>query len=167
LPYQDTLAAADYLKAQKWVDSERMVAAGGSYGGYLATVLLGRPHPFKALVAHAPVYNQYTQIGADYGANQNRYYEAWEDPLKFQAISPNMMAANFKTPTLVIHGQLDLRVPVNHGIELFNTLQKKGVPSRLIYYANENHWVLRPQNSLFWYAEVKKWLETYAPAGGK
>lgn len=167
LPYQDTIAAADYLKAQKWVDSERMVASGGSYGGYLATVLLGRPHPFKALVAHAPVYNQYTQIGADYGANQNRYYEAWEDPAKFQAISPNMMAANFKTPTLVIHGQLDLRVPVNHGIELFNTLQKKGVPSRLIYYANENHWILRPQNSLFWYEEVKKWVETYAPAGGK
>ncbi|GBF58592.1 dipeptidyl-peptidase 5 [Candidatus Phycosocius bacilliformis] len=167
LPYQDTLAGADYLKAQPWVDGDRMIAAGGSYGGYLATVLLGRPHPFKALIAHAPVYNQYSQIGADYGATRNRYFEAWEDPARFQAISPNMMAANFVTPTLVIHGQQDLRVPVNHGIELFNTLQKRGVPSRLIYYPNENHWILRPQNSLFWYGEVKKWLETYAPPGGK
>jgi dipeptidyl aminopeptidase/acylaminoacyl peptidase len=167
LPYQDTIAATEWFKRQRWIDSERMVAAGGSYGGYLATLLLGRPHPFKTLIAHAPVYNQYTQIGADYGGNENRYYEAWEDPIKFQATSPHMNAANFKTPTLVIHGQLDLRVPVNHGIELFNTLQKQNVPSRFIYYPNENHWVLRPQNSLFWYKEVKSWIETYAPPGGQ
>jgi dipeptidyl aminopeptidase/acylaminoacyl peptidase len=165
LPYQDTLAGAEYLKTQPWVDGDRMIAAGGSYGGYLATVLLGRPHPFKALIAHAPVYNQYSQIGSDYGATKNRYYEAWEDPVRFQATSPNMLAGNFSTPTLVIHGQQDLRVPVNHGIELFNTLQKRDVPSRLIYYPNENHWILRPQNSLFWYDEVQKWLATYAPAG--
>jgi dipeptidyl aminopeptidase/acylaminoacyl peptidase len=167
LPYQDTIAAAEWFKRQRWIDDERMVAGGGSYGGYLATVLLGRTHPFKALIAHAPVYNQYTQIGADYGASENRYYEAWEEPSKFQATSPNMNAANFKTPTLVIHGQLDLRVPVSHGIELFNTLQKQNVPSRFIYYPNENHWILRPQNSLFWYKEVKAWIETYAPPGGR
>jgi dipeptidyl aminopeptidase/acylaminoacyl peptidase len=78
-----------------------------------------------------------------------------------------MNAANFKTPTLVIHGQLDLRVPVSHGIELFNTLQKQNVPSRFVYFPNENHWILRPQNSLFWYKEVKSWIETYAPPGGQ
>jgi dipeptidyl aminopeptidase/acylaminoacyl peptidase len=167
LPYQDTLAATDWFKRQRWIDSDRMLAAGGSYGGYLASLLLGREHPFKTLIAHAPVYNQYTQIGADYGSNENRYYEAWEDPARFQATSPHMNAANFKTPTLVIHGQLDLRVPVNHGIELFNTLQKQNVPSRFIYYPNENHWVLRPQNSLFWYKEVKSWVETYVPPGGR
>jgi dipeptidyl aminopeptidase/acylaminoacyl peptidase len=167
LPYQDTIAATDWFKRQRWIDSERMVAGGGSYGGYLASVLLGREHPFKALVAHAPVYNQYTQISADYGANENRYYEAWEDPVRFQATSPNMLAANFKTPTLVIHGQLDLRVPVSHGIELFHTLQKQNVPSRFIYYPNENHWILRPQNSLFWYKEVKSWITNYAPPGGR
>jgi dipeptidyl aminopeptidase/acylaminoacyl peptidase len=167
LPYQDTIAAADWFKRQRWIDSDRMVAAGGSYGGYLAALLLGREHPFKTLIAHAPVYNQYTQIGADYGSNENRYYEAWEDPARFQATSPHVNAANFKTPTLVIHGQLDLRVPVNHGIELFNTLQKQNVPSRFIYYPNENHWVLRPQNSLFWYKEVKSWIQTYVPAGGQ
>ena len=167
LPYQDTIAAAEWFKRQRWIDDERMVAAGGSYGGYLASLLLGRPHPFKTLIAHAPVYNLYTQIGADYGANENRYYEAWEDSVRFQGNSPNMNAANFKTPTLVIHGQQDLRVPVNHGIELFNTLQKQNVPSRFIYYANENHWVLRPQNSLFWYKEVKRWIEGYAAPGGR
>jgi dipeptidyl aminopeptidase/acylaminoacyl peptidase len=167
LPYQDTIAATDWFKRQRWIDANRMVAAGGSYGGYLATLVLGRDNPFKALVAHAAVYNQYTQIGSDYGGNENRYYEAWEDPVRFQATSPNMNAANFKTPTLVIHGQLDLRVPVNHGIELFNTLQKQGVPSRFVYYPNENHWILRPQNSLFWYKEVRSWIETYAPPGGQ
>jgi dipeptidyl aminopeptidase/acylaminoacyl peptidase len=167
LPYQDTLAATDWFKRQRWIDSDRMLAAGGSYGGYLATVLLGRPHPFKTLIAHAPVYNQYSQIGSDYGGTENRYYEAWEDPARFQATSPNMNAANFKTPTLVIHGQLDLRVPVNHGIELFNTLQKQNVPSRFVYYPNENHWILRPQNSLFWYKEVRRWVESYVPPGGQ
>lgn len=167
LPYQDTIAAADWFKRQRWIDADRLVAAGGSYGGYLASLLLGREHPFKTLIAHAPVYNQYTQIGADYGATENRYYEAWEEPAKFQATSPNMNAANFKTPTLVIHGQLDLRVPVNHGIELFNTLQKQNVPSRFVYYPNENHWILRPQNSLFWYKEVRSWIENYAPPGGQ
>lgn len=167
LPYQDTIAATQWFKRQRWIDSERMAAAGGSYGGYLAALLLGREHPFKTLVAHAPVYNQYTQIGADYGGNENRYYEAWEEPAKFQATSPHMSAANFKTPTLVIHGQQDLRVPVNHGIELFNTLQKQNVPSRLIYYPNENHWILRPQNSLFWYKEVKRWVEGYVAPGGQ
>ena len=167
LPYQDTIAATAWFTRQRWIDPQRMVAAGGSYGGYLATLLLGRPHPFKALVSHAAVYNQYTQIGSDYGGNENRYYEAWEDPAKFQATSPNMNAANFKTPTLVIHGQLDLRVPVNNSIELFNTLQKQNVPSRFIYYPNENHWILRPQNSIFWYKEVRSWIENYAAPGGK
>ncbi len=64
----------------------------------------------------------------------------------------------------MIHGQLDQRVPVNHGIELFNTLQKRGVPSKLVYFPDENHWVLKPQNSLFWYQNVREWLQRYAPA---
>ena len=83
----------------------------------------------------------------------------------WQATSPHMQAANFNTPTLVIHGQQDLRVPVNHAIELFQTLQIRGVPSRLIYYPNENHWILRPQNSVFWYAEVRRWIEAFATPG--
>lgn len=167
LPYEDTIKAADWFKAQPWIDSERMAAAGGSYGGYLASLILGRQHPFKTLVAHAAVYNTFTQIGSDGGAERARFYEYWENPQAFAAVSPHTNAANFNTPTLVIHGQQDLRVPVNHGIELFNTLQKRGVPSRLVYFPDENHWVLKPQNSVFWYGQVREWLATYAPPGGR
>lgn len=165
LPFEDTIKAAQWLAAQPWADGERMVAAGGSYGGYLASILLGREHPFKALVAHAAVYNWYTQIASDYGFNKGRFPEFWEDPSIFQQSSPHFGAGNFKTPTLVIHGQQDFRVPVNHGIELFQTLKKRGVPTKLIYYPNENHWVLKPQNSIFWYQQVIEWMERYAAPG--
>lgn len=165
LPYEDTLKAAQWLATQPWADGERMVAAGGSYGGYLASILLGRPHPFKALVAHAAVYNLYTQIGSDFGFASSRFPEFWEDSAVFQRGSPHFGAGNFATPTLVIHGQQDFRVPVNHGIELYQTLKKRGVPSKFIYYPNENHWVLKPQNSIFWYREVLEWIGRYARPG--
>jgi len=167
LPYEDTIKAADWLIAQPWVDRERMVAGGGSYGGFLATTLLGRPHPFKALIAHGAVYNSFTQIAADYGAEKDRFFEFWEKPAEFAQYSPHTSAGSFATPTLVIHGQLDLRVPVNHGIELFNTLQKRGVPSKMLYFPDENHWILKPQNSLFWYRNVRDWIEQYAAPGGR
>ena len=167
LPYEDTIKAAEWLMAKPWIDRERMVAAGGSYGGFLATTLLGRAHPFKALVAHAAVYNMYTQQGSDYGAETERFFNYWEKPEEFARYSPHMSAGSFKTPTLIIHNQLDLRVPLNHGIELFNTLQKRGVPSKLLYYPDENHWVLKPQNSLFWYQTVRDWVATYAAPGAK
>ncbi|MEZ5500854.1 MAG: S9 family peptidase [Steroidobacteraceae bacterium] len=163
LPYEDTIKAAEWLAAQPYVDASRMVAGGGSYGGFLAATLLGRKHPFKALIAHAAVYNSFTQIAADYGAGKDRFFESWERPEEFARYSPHSAAANFATPTLVIHGQQDARVPVNHGIELFNTLQKRGVPSKLVYFPDENHWVLKPQNSLFWYQTVRDWLAKYAP----
>lgn len=165
LPYEDTIKAAEWLMSQPYVDRERMAAGGGSYGGFLASVLLGRDHPFKTLVAHAAVYNSYTQIAADYGAEKPRHFNFWEKPEEFARYSPHTFAGNFKTPTLVIHGQLDMRVPVNHGIELFNTLQTRGVPSRLVYFPDENHWVLKPQNSLFWYETVRQWLAQYVPPG--
>lgn len=164
-PYADTIKAAEWFKAQPYVDDNRMIAGGGSYGGYLASVLLGREHPFKALIAHAAVYNLYTQVAADGWARKARFYEFWEKPKDFQAISPHMFAANFKTPTLVIHGQQDLRVPVNHGVELFQTLQKRGVPSKYVYFPDENHWILKGQNSLFWYENVKDWMARYAAPG--
>ena len=166
-PYEDTIKAAEWLAAKPYVDADRMVAGGGSYGGFLASTLLGRAHPFKALIAHAAVYNNFTQIGADYGAERDRFFEFWERPEEFARYSPHTSAGNFVTPTLVIHGQLDMRVPVNQGIELFNTLQKRGVPSKLVYYPDENHWILKPQNSLFWYKTVRDWVESYAPPGGR
>jgi dipeptidyl aminopeptidase/acylaminoacyl peptidase len=167
LPYEDTIKGAQWLMAKPFVDRDRMVAGGGSYGGYLTTILLGREHPFKTLIAHAAVYNSFTQIASDYGAEKPRFYHYWEKPEEFARISPHTMAANFKTPTLIIHNQMDLRVPVNHGIELFNTLQSKGVPSKLVYFPDENHWVLKPQNSLFWYSTVKDWIGKYAEPGAR
>lgn len=166
LPYQDTLKAAQWFAAKPWIDAERMGAGGGSYGGYLATLLLGKPHPFKTLVAHAAVYNLYTQYGSDDGATrQERYGEFWKDFDRINRNSPHMNAANFNTPTLIVHGQQDLRVPVNHGFELFNTLQNRGVPSKLMYFPDENHWILKPQNSLFWYETHRQWLQQYVKPG--
>ncbi|MCC7199079.1 MAG: S9 family peptidase [Gammaproteobacteria bacterium] len=162
-PYEDTIKAAEWFAAQPWTDTSRMVAGGGSYGGFLAATLLGRPHPFKALIAHAAVYNEYTQYGSDYGADKRRHFEHWDKPEEFLRYSPHASAGNFVTPTLVLHGQVDYRVPLNNGVELFNTLQNRGVPSRFVYFKDENHWVLKPQNSLYWYREVKDWVTHYAP----
>lgn len=164
-PYEDTIKAAEYLRSQPYVDANRMAAGGGSYGGFLASTLLGRPHPFKALVAHAAVYDNFTQYGSDYGAEKARFFDHWDKPAEFMRFSPHASAGNFKTPTLVIHGQLDLRVPVNQGFELFNTLQTRGVPSKLLYFPDENHWILKPQNSLFWYQTTRDWLEKYIGKG--
>ncbi len=164
-PYEDTIKAAEWFASKPWIDAERMAAGGGSYGGFLASVLLGREHPFKTLIAHAAVYDNYTMYGGDYGAEKNRFFEAWERPEEWAKYSPSTSAANFRTPTLVIHGQLDQRVPLNNGMELFHILQNRGVPSRLVYYPDENHWILKRQNSLFWYEETKNWLARYAPAG--
>ncbi|HKY33926.1 MAG TPA: S9 family peptidase [Candidatus Polarisedimenticolia bacterium] len=165
LPYEDSVQAARYLSSQPWADPGRMVAGGGSFGGYLAAILLGREHPFKALVAHAAVYNWYTQYGADYGAGKRRFGEHWEKPDIWRRSSPHFGAGSFDTPTLVIHGQLDYRVPLNHGIELFQTLQNRGVRSRLVYYPDENHWILKPNNSIFWYGQVGDWIREFAPPG--
>jgi dipeptidyl aminopeptidase/acylaminoacyl peptidase len=165
MPYEDTIKAAEWLMAKPFVDRNRMAAGGGSYGGYLASTLLGHEHPFKTLIAHAAVYNEFTQLGADYGAEKQRFFNYWEKPEAFAKVSPHTYAANFKTPTLVIHGQQDQRVPVNHGIELFNVLQTKGIPSKLLYFPDENHWILKPQNSLYWYQTVKDWLAQYVTPG--
>jgi dipeptidyl aminopeptidase/acylaminoacyl peptidase len=143
------------------VDGSRLAAGGGSYGGYLATLLLGREHPFQTLVAHAAVYNLYSLTGSDGGANQPRFGGYWEkdrDAL-MRKMSPHFGAPHFKTPTLVIHGGLDYRVPDGHGLEVFHMLQQRGVRSRLVYYPNENHWILKPQNSLHWYQTTRDWLK--------
>jgi dipeptidyl aminopeptidase/acylaminoacyl peptidase len=165
LPYVDTIKAAEWFAAQPWIDADRMAAGGGSFGGYLASILLGRAHPFQTLVAHAAVFNWLTQQAADYGASRARHGQYWENVDHFELSSPHTGAANFATPTLVIHGQKDYRVPLNHGIELFNILQNRGVRSRFVYYPDENHWILKPNNSLHWYQTKKDWLgEFLSPA---
>lgn len=166
LPYEDTILAAEWFANQPWIDPTRMVAGGGSYGGYLASILLGREHPFNALVIHAPVYNMYSQMAADFAVHSTRFGDFWEHDI-YDFISPHYYAGDFNTPALIIHGQLDYRVPVGQAFELFRTLQHRGVDSRLVYFPDENHWILKPNNSLYWYGQVRQWIEKYAPPGGR
>ncbi|MGY6518227.1 MAG: prolyl oligopeptidase family serine peptidase [Lysobacteraceae bacterium] len=167
LPFEDTMRAAQWFADQPWIDADRMAAGGGSYGGYLASLILGRDHPFQTLVAHAAVYNHYSQMAADFGATERRFGAYWgEGEAFFRETSPHYFAGNFDTPTLVIHGELDYRVPVNHGVELFNTLQNRGVRSRFVYYPDENHWILKHNNSLHWYGEKQAWLEAFIGGDG-
>ena len=164
-PYADVIAAAEWLAEKPWIDSERMVAGGGSYGGYLSSVLLGREHPFNALVIHAAVYDMYAQTSADFAVHDQRFGPYWENPEIYNEISPHLYAAEFDTPSLVIHGQNDLRVPVGQAFSLFRALQTNGVESRLVYYPDENHWILTRENSLHWYGEVRNWVERFAAPG--
>lgn len=166
LPYEDTILAAEWFANQSWIDKDRMVAGGGSYGGYLSSILVGKEHPFNALVIHAPVYNFYSQMAADISLHTTRFGNYWESDV-FEQTSPHYFAEHFHTPSLIIHGQLDYRVPVGQAFELFRTLQHKGIDSRLIYFPNENHWILKPNNSMYWYDQVRAWIGEYAPPGGK
>ena len=165
LPYADTIAAADWFQRQPWIDTERMVAGGGSYGGYLSSVLLGREHPFNALVIHAAVYDLYAQTSADFAVHDQRFGPYWESPEMYPLLSPHMYADAFETPSLILHGQNDLRVPVGQAFSLFRVLQTRGVESRLVYYPDENHWILKPNNSLHWYGEVRDWIARFAEPG--
>jgi len=167
LPYRDVIKAADWFAQQPWIDADRMVAGGASYGGYLSSVLLGKPHPFRALVIHAPVYNMYAQMSADFAVHGQRFGHYWEDATIYQSISPHYLAGDFRTPALISHGQLDYRVPVGQSFEIFRTLQTKGIESRLIYFPDENHWILKPQNSLYWYEQVQAWIGRFAEPGGR
>jgi dipeptidyl aminopeptidase/acylaminoacyl peptidase len=164
-PYADVIAATEWLAEKPWIDSERMAAGGGSYGGYLSSVLLGREHPFKALVIHAAVYDMYAQTSADFAVHDQRFGPYWENPDIYAEISPHVYAAEFDTPSLVIHGQNDLRVPVGQAFSLFRALQTNGVESRLVYYPDENHWILTRENSVHWYGEFRDWIMRFAAPG--
>jgi dipeptidyl aminopeptidase/acylaminoacyl peptidase len=166
-PYNDTIAAAEWFAEKDWIDDERMVAGGGSYGGYLSSILLGRDHPFNTLLIHAPVYNMYSQMAADFAVHSIRFGQYWDDPEIYRTISPHYFAEDFQTPALIIHGQNDLRVPVGQAFELFRTLQSKDIESRLIYYPDENHWILKPNNSIYWYEQVADWMAKFAEPGAR
>lgn len=163
-PYEDTIKAAEWFQEKDFIDNDRMFAGGASYGGYLSTILLGREHPFNALLIHAPVYNMYSQMSADFAVHAERFGHYWENEIYTQ-ISPHYFAENFNTPALLSHGLTDLRVPVGQSFELFRTLQARGVESELIYFPDENHWILKPNNSVYWYDQVQQWVERWAEPG--
>jgi dipeptidyl aminopeptidase/acylaminoacyl peptidase len=166
-PTVDILKATDWFEQQPWIDANRIATAGGSYGGYMMAYLNGHTDRFKAMVCHAGVYSYHSQMASDIVRGRERALGAfpWGDLAKIDKQSAQRYAANFKTPTLVIHGEKDYRVPVTQGLEYYNTLRQKGVPARLLYYPDENHWVLKPQNSRLWHREVFGWLDKYIGHG--
>ena len=167
LPYEDTIKAAHGSWPSPTSTAIAWRQAAAATAAFSPSLLLGREHPFKTLVAHAAVYDHVHAVRSGLRRGEAAIRHSGRGRRNLRESRRTRSAANFKTPTLVIHGQLDMRVPVNHGIELFNILQSRGVPSRLVYFPDENHWVLKPQNSLFWYRTVREWLEKYAPPGGK
>jgi len=129
--------------------------------------LNGHTDRYKAMVCHAGVYNWHSMLASDIVRGRERTLGAppWGDLDKIDRQSPQRFAKNFKTPTLVTHGEQDFRVPVTQGLEYYNTLRQKGVPTRLVYFPDENHWVLKPHNSLLWHREAFAWLEKYIGHG--
>jgi dipeptidyl aminopeptidase/acylaminoacyl peptidase len=169
-PTEDILAATDVLvKEIPAVDGTKVAAAGASYGGYLAAWLLGHTDRFRCLVNHAGVNDFITEYGSDttsYGFDASIWGGTpWKDAEAMQKNNPMSYAANFKTPMLISCGEQDYRVPYGNSLSLYGVLQAMGVPSRLVIFPNENHWVLTPQNSIYWNYEVQSWLARYI--GGK
>ncbi|HEX7183244.1 MAG TPA: S9 family peptidase [Thermoanaerobaculia bacterium] len=162
-PFEDIMKATDHLIAQGYIDEKRMAAAGGSYGGYMVDWILGHTDRFAALISHAGVYDLMGQFASDdtWGRPNNYGAAPWTDPARVDLYSPSRYAKNFTTPTLILHGEKDYRVPVTQGINLYGVLQGKGVPARIIVFPDENHWVLKPQAALLWWKEVFGWLERY------
>lgn len=166
--YTDLMKGLDAaLASNKWMDSTHMAAAGGSFGGYMVNWMAGHTNRFKAFVSHAGVFN----LEAMNGATEEQWFVEgefggpWWDTqamaTQYRKFSPHLFAKNFKTPTLVIHGELDYRVPYTEGLSLFTALQRQGVESRMVVYPDEGHWILKPQNSQFWYKEFHGWLGKY------
>jgi dipeptidyl aminopeptidase/acylaminoacyl peptidase len=166
--FTDLMNGVAHVISLGYVDKERMGAAGGSYGGYMVNWIEGHNNDprfqFKALASHAGVYN----LTSMYGATEELWFAEWEfkgtpwdNPEIYTKWSPHMFVKEFKTPMLVTHGELDYRVPVGEGLQLFTALQRRGVESKLLYFPDEGHWILKPQNSQLWYTTVLNWFDAH------
>jgi dipeptidyl aminopeptidase/acylaminoacyl peptidase len=164
-PYVDLMKGLDYVeKTSPFIDKSREAALGASYGGYMANWVLGHTDRFKCIVSHDGVFN----TESAYGTTEELWFTEWEfkgPPWKnrelYRKWSPHLFADKFKTPTLVVHGQLDFRLDVSEGFQLFTTLQRLKVPSKMLYFPDEGHWVLKPQNSRLWYKTVNDWVDRW------
>jgi dipeptidyl aminopeptidase/acylaminoacyl peptidase len=166
--YTDIMNGVAYVATLPFVDRERIGAAGGSYGGYMVNWIAGHNDDarvkFKALVSHAGLFNLLSM----YGATEELWFPEWEfkgtpwtNTQLYLKWSPHMFVKNFSTPTLVVAGEMDYRVPVTEGLQMFTALQRQGVESKLLYFPDEGHWISKPQNSELWYTTVLDWLERY------
>jgi len=164
-PYVDLMKGLDYVeKTYPFIDKNREAALGASYGGYMANWILGHTDRFKCIVSHDGTFN----TESAYGTTEELWFIEWEfkGPLwknreLYRKFSPHLFADKFKTPTLVVHGQNDYRLDVSQGFDLFTTLQRLKVPSKMLYFPDEGHWVLKPQNSRLWYKTVNDWVDQW------
>ena len=167
--YADTEAATDFMLRQRYIDRDRLVATGGSYGGYMVAYMNGHTDRYKTYVCHAGCYDWVSMMATDAYGFFSKELGAfhWDNPARVMKQSPHHYARRMRTPTLVIHGELDYRVPATQGLQYYHTLRAKKVPARLIYFPDENHWILKPQNSRLWYREFFDWVKRYAVPGPK
>jgi dipeptidyl aminopeptidase/acylaminoacyl peptidase len=164
-PYEDLMKGLDFAEEHYgFIDKTRECALGASYGGYMANWVLGHTDRFKCIVTHDGMFN----AESAWGTTEELWFNDWEfkgtpydNRAMYEKWSPHMYAKNFKTPTLVIHGQRDYRLDVSEGLQLFTTLQMEGVPSEMLYFPDEGHWVQKPQNSQLWYKTVNDWVDRW------
>jgi dipeptidyl aminopeptidase/acylaminoacyl peptidase len=170
--YDDLMKGVDYLETLPYVDKDRIGSAGASFGGYMQNWFAVNTGRFKCLITHCSVWN----FDSMYATTDELWFDEWEhggppwgkNRASYEKHSPHKYAANlakFKTPMLVIHNDLDFRCPIGQGHELFTTLQRLEVPSKMINFPDEGHWVLKPANSTCWHREVFAWLKKYVPPG--
>ncbi|MGA7907672.1 MAG: S9 family peptidase, partial [Candidatus Sulfotelmatobacter sp.] len=164
-PFEDLMKGLDYAEEHyAFIDKSRECALGASYGGYMTNWILGHTDRFKCIVTHDGMFN----AESAWGDTEELWFNDWEfkgtpydNRASYEKWSPHQYAKNFKTPTLVIHGQRDYRLDVSQGFDLFTTLQMLGVPSKMLYFPDEGHWVLKPQNSQLWYKTVNDWVDQW------
>ena len=166
-PYDDVMAATDYLIEEGIVDPKRMAATGGSYGGYMVSWIASQTDRFACLVNHAGVCDFQTQYASDITQGRRRSMggEPWDDVAGMDRYNPMRHASGFRSPMLVIHGERDYRVPHDQAMEIYNIYKAMKLPARLVVYPDENHWILKPQNSRHWYGEVHRWLDRWIGKG--
>jgi len=164
-PFEDLMLGLDYAeKAYSFIDKDRECALGASYGGYMVNWILGHTNRFKCIVSHDGMFN----TESAWGTTEELWFNEWEfkgtpytNREVYRKWSPHLSATSFKTPTLVIHGQKDYRLDVSEGFQLFTTLQRLNIPSKMLYFPDEGHWVLKPQNSRLWYQTVNDWVDQW------
>ena len=170
-PFTDLMTGLDYAEQHyTFIDKSRECALGASYGGYMANWILGHTNRFKCIVSHDGMFNAESAFGSteedwfniwEFGGHPWDYYGKPDGDNPFRKWSPSLSSKNFKTPTLVIHSQLDYRLDVSEGFQLFDTLQLLHVPSKMLYFPDEGHWVMKPQNSRLWYKTVNGWVDQW------
>jgi dipeptidyl aminopeptidase/acylaminoacyl peptidase len=175
-PFTDLMTGLDYAEQHyPFIDKTRECALGASYGGYMANWVLGHTNRFKCIVTHDGMFDAESAFGSteedwfniwEFKGHPWDYYGKPDSENPFRKWSPSLAAKNFKTPTLVIHGQLDYRLDVSEGFQLFDTLQLLKVPSKMLYFPDEGHWVMKPQNSQLWWKTVNDWVDEWTGKAG-